>query len=212
VSSDQDHILDTVVLLYFLLVAQGDLLIHLLGGSLTVPLAVYDPEDRSLSDEALRHSELLSEMRQVVRHYEIAARSDQTAVESLQRVRRVDDLYDDDQLTVVTMSPPEALLAAQLQSRDRAADYGLRAPLGPGEAACVAIAWKRDRTIATDDDDALKVLGQLHGSRTYSYERIRKLLVRAADEKRITAAQANNLHAEMRDHGFWDAGTPFPTS
>ena len=47
-SSDDKHIIDTVVLLYFLLVGEEELLCTLVGTPLQVPLAVYDPEDRNL--------------------------------------------------------------------------------------------------------------------------------------------------------------------
>ncbi len=75
-SSEGDHILDTSVLLYFLLVERAELLADLIGRPLQVPLAVYDPEDRALPETALRRSELPSEMRQAVRHYESRAQQD----------------------------------------------------------------------------------------------------------------------------------------
>jgi hypothetical protein len=212
VSSDRNHILDTVVLLYFLLVEQDDLLRQLIGDPLRVPLAVYDPDDRSLDEEAYRHPDLLSEMRQAVRHYEVATRIDGANSKLLERIQRVDDLFDNGHLTAVNMSGDEAGFAARLQSRTSTVEYGLRVPLGAGEAACVAIAWKRDWAIATDDVAALTVLDQLHGERTYDYERIRKLLIRATQEERLTRSQANEIHAEMRDLGFWDTGTPFPST
>jgi len=209
-SPEPPCILDTVVLLYFLLVGEDALLRGLLGDPLRVPLAVYDPVDRSLPEATLRHSQLLSEMRQAVRHYEVSVRVGGAHPEVLARAQRVDDLYDESRLQVVAMSEPERHMAARLQSREGAAEHRLRAPLGPGEAACVAIAWDRKWTIATDDEAALSVLDDLHGDRTYPYERIRKLLIRAAKEKRITRAQANTIHADMRDVGFWDPGRPFP--
>lgn len=51
-SSDHKHIIDTVVLLYFLLVGEEELLCTLVGTPLQVPLAVYDPEDRDLPQQA----------------------------------------------------------------------------------------------------------------------------------------------------------------
>ena len=106
------------------------------------------------------------------------------------------------------MTPEERLLAAKLESVD-ALDHGVRVPLGPGEAACVAISFERDWTIATDDSDALKVLKRLHRGRDFRYERIRKMLTRAAEEGHVTREEANRLHAAMRSHGFWDTGQPF---
>ena len=206
-SSDGKHIVDTVVLLYFLLVGEEDLLCTLIGTPLCVPLTVYDPEDRDLPATARTRTELLSEMRQAVGHYESSARLTGDA-DSLSRVSRIDSLYDESRLVPVPMTAEERLLAARLQSDD-AREYGVRVPLGPGEAACVAISFERDWTIATDDSDALKVLENLHGNRAFRYERIRKLLIRAAEEGHVTHEEANGLHAAMRSHGFWDSGRPF---
>ena len=206
-SSDDKHIVDTVVLLYFLLVGEEELLCTLLGTPLRVPLAVYDPEDRDLPPTARRRAELLSEMRQVVGHYESSAGLTGDT-DSLSRVSRIDSLYDESRLVSVPMTPEEGLLAARLQSAD-ALEYGVRVPLGPGEAACVAISFERGWTIATDDSDALTVLKKLHGSRAFRYERIRKLLIRAAEEGHVPREEANRLHAAMRSHRFWDSGRPF---
>ena len=212
--SEGPHIIDTVVLMYFLLVGREALLGDLMGRPLQVPFAVYDPEDRDLQGGASPKSELLSEMRQAVRHYEAAAEaaaeseSSDHEIESFNRIKRIDDLYDKGGLVTVAMTSEELLLSARLQSSDAFA-YGLKVGLGPGEAACVAISYTRGWTIATDDTDALKVLDQFRGGRNYPYERIRKLLVRAADEGHISSEEANLLHEEMRTLGFWDSGQPF---
>ncbi len=208
--SESAHIADTVVLMYFLLVGQEGLLGDLLGRPLQVPIAVYDPSDRVRRPDSAERSEFLSEMSQAVRYYETAAalraesESPDRAVEPLRRIRRVDDLYAEGGLVPIEMTQPERLLAARLQSSD-VGDYGLKFPLGPGEAACVAIAVERGWTLATDDADALKVADKLHDGQSYSYARIRKLLIRAADEGRITRKEANRLHDEMRSLGFWDS-------
>ena len=87
-------------------------------------------------------------MRQSVEHYETAAtlaeesESPDHAVESLRSIKRVDDLYDEKGgLVPVEMTETEQLLAARLQGGD-VAEYGLKLRLGPGEAACVAIAFE----------------------------------------------------------------------
>ena len=212
--SEGSHIVDTVVLMYFLLVGRETLLADLMGRPLQVPFAVYDPEGRKLPEGASPRSELLSEMRQAVRHYEVAAEaaaeseSSDHEIESFNRIKRIDDLYDEGCLFTVAMTSEELLLAARLQSNDSSA-HGLKVGLGPGEAACVAISYTRGWTIATDDADALKVLDRLHAGGDYPYERIRKLLVRAADEGHISREEANRLHDEMRTLGFWDSGQPF---
>lgn len=211
-SSDQRCILDTSTLLYFLLVEQDQLLRDLLGDPLTVPQTVYDPEDRNVGLDPAPRSDLLSEMRQSIAHYEVATRSGGAAPHLLDRVRGVDALFDAGHLEVVELAEDEAALAAELESRAGAKAYGLKLPLGVGEAACVAITCERSWVIATDDNDALKVLDRRLGEGGYEYERIRKLLVRAANEGRITKKQANEIHAEMKSVGFRDDGVPFEGS
>ena len=123
-SSSSNHIIDTVVLLYFLLVNETDLLCTLLGRPLQVPLAVYDPEDRTPPPAARRRSDLLSEMRQSIRHYEHAATSSGPRNPLVATAGYVDTLYDQGTLVPVPMTPDERLLAAKLQSSE-VADYGL---------------------------------------------------------------------------------------
>ena len=207
-SPEHDNVTDTVVLLYFLLVGEAELLVELLDGAIQVPRAVYDPEDRDLPIEALRHSDLLSEMRQSARHYEVAARTGHAPGLHLDRVLAVDRLYDTGLVRVVDMTPEELTEAAGLQSRSVTKHHPIRAPLGAGEAACVAIASRRGWSILTDDDAALAVMRSIYGKDEFEYERIRKLLMRAGQERLITKRRANDIHAEMRGLGFWDKGTP----
>ena len=203
-SSDDLHIVDTVVLLYFFLVERFDLLVGLLGDPIQVPLSVYDPGEPRDATAALLRSDLLSEMRQSILHYEASARTTGDDA-SLVRVARVDG-----RIRSVAMTDDERNLAASLQSRTNVKRYGIRYPLGPGEAACIAIARTRGWTIATDDTDALTVMKNLDTTPAFRYERIRKLLTRAANEGAVSKAEANDIHHEMRIHGFWDAGAPFP--
>jgi len=107
VSSSSNHIIDTVVLLYFLLVKETDLLCTLLGRFLQVPLAVYDPEDRTLPSSALRRSDLLSEVRQSIRHDEHATTSIGPSNPPAAAVGYVDTLYDQGTLVPVPMTPDE---------------------------------------------------------------------------------------------------------
>ena len=90
-SSDDEHILDTVVLLYFLLADEEELLGELIGWPFRVPFAVYDPEERAIPMDSSPQTDLLSEMRQVVRYYEGVTKSTGDT-ESLWRVSRVDRL------------------------------------------------------------------------------------------------------------------------
>lgn len=201
--------MDTVVLMYFLLVGREELLFSLIGEPIGLPLAVYDPSENPLLDDPRRRSDLLSEMHQAIRHYAIGSRGDPSSKESLDRLCRIQDIYNTKRIQCVVLSPDEANLAAYLQSHDCLTEFGLKFPLGPGEASCVAIAWLRGVCVATDDNDALHVLEQLHDHREFPHERIRRLLVRAATSALITRGDANLIHEEMRRHGFWDTGRPF---
>lgn len=202
-------IVDTVVLLYFMLAGQQPLLVRLLGSPLRVPEVVYDPQERSLPDTALQRPELLSEMRQATSHYEIRAESSDLSRTRFERLSKIDALQRQGHVEPVELTPTEMTLSAQLQSRDGVAAHSIQAPLGPGEASCVAIAHERGWTIATDDTDALTVLSELHGGNEFPYERIRSLLVRAGTDGFVTRDEANRIHRKMRFAGFWGDEPPF---
>ena len=117
-SSNDPHIVDTVVLLYFLLVDRFDLLGALIGTPVQVPFSVHDPDDPRDSAGSAVRSDLTSEMRQAIRHYEANARSTHNRA-SLDRIARVDALHDEGRLVAVAMTDDERHLAAEVQSRDR---------------------------------------------------------------------------------------------
>ena len=203
-----DHIVDAAVLLFFLLAGQEELLCRLVGPALRVPLSVYDPTDRNTPPSARLRTDLLSAMRQAVRHFEKPG-NQHGGTDVLARVQRVDHLYDTGQFTVEEMTRAEQLLAAELHSIETAGSYGLDAPLGAGEAACVAIAHERQWEIATEDADALKALSRLDGNEARGYEGIQGLLIRAVDDGHISGDEASAIHTEMRAHGFWGATRSF---
>ncbi len=206
-SSERNHIVDTVVLLYFLLTEQEDLLGNLIGWPLRVPFAVYDPDDWTGSLGSKPRPELSSEMRQAEEHYgNVALETGDTGAAF--NVNKVHRLHAEGLVVVEAMDHGEQRLADELQG-DRAMQLGLRTSLGAGEAACIAIASKREWTIVTDDNDALKAFSALYGDRDYSYERIRKLLIRAAVENLVSEDEANRIHDSMVSYGFWDSQRPF---
>lgn len=206
-SSERNHIIDTVVLLYFLLAEQEDLLGDLIGWPLRMPFAVYDPDDWTGSLESKRRLDLSSEMYQAERYYDnMALETGDTGAAF--KINKVDRLHAEGRVAVEAMDLAEQRLADELQGA-RALQLGLRASLGAGEAACVAIAFQRDWTIVTDDNDALRALSALYGDRDYGYERVRKLLIRAAVENRVAEDEANRIHDSMASFGFWDSQRPF---
>lgn len=206
--SSPKSVVDTVVLRYFLLVGRADLLVTLLGAPLGVPRVVYDPDDGNAPldfKSELRRS--VAEQRR--RGSDAALERDVRELSRLRadRLEVADKLYLDGQLVVIDHTPDELGLVGQLTSPSGCKAFNLRFPLDPGEAACLAIGVQRSLVVATDDNDALKARESF--ASPPSYERIRRLLVRAVTEKLITKATANGLHDEMREHGFWDSTPPF---
>ena len=209
-STPPEAVADTVVLLYFLLTGEMQLLLDLLGRPIGVPTLVFDTSDVEAPEAAQ------SEVRRSIRYYEKRSRDPALGgAEQAQartdagRLMSVEDHVQKGEIVLIDLDVDELDLVADLIDQHRCVDYDLIVPLGPGEAACVAAAVKRPLVLATDDSDALKVYARLGRGRPY--ERIRKLLVRAADEDVISRERANQIHAEMRAHGFWDSTAPFPS-
>ena len=113
--SFDSHVVDSTVMLFFLLAKEENLLGDLLGWPLRVPFAVYDPEEPQLQDTGLR-SELLSDLRQAVSHFQRTAGLNGDR-ESLLRVSRIDALHADGRLAVEALSNREQRLVARLQGR-----------------------------------------------------------------------------------------------
>lgn len=197
-------VVDTVVLHYFLLVEESELLLHLLEPPVGIPRIVYDPDEGESAGA--------SELRRNIRYEERIARTSQAGAErhaALQRVQRLQviDPLVGDAVQVFDMTDSELELFGRLTAAQPDDELGLVAPLGAGEAACVAIALERGHVLATDDADGLRVLHRLHPN--HPYERIRRLLIRAGENARITRDHANTIHRRMREMGFWDAVDPF---
>ncbi len=211
VSSHDDAplVVDTVVLLYFTLAGELELLGALAPHGLVTTSVVFDPGESTASEDAR------SEIGRSRHFYEQLSSDPRAPVEeqqraklAVQRLSAVDILYQAEQLLVVTLSETELALFASLASTTSARAAGLRRALHPGEASCLAVAVTRSWVLATDDTDALKALAEL--APQSGYERIRKLLVRAAEEGQVSETRANDIHSEIRGWGFWDNTPPFP--
>lgn len=203
-------IVDTVILRYFLFVDRRDLLRDLLGLPLRVPRIVFDP-----GEEANLPETVMSEVTRSIRVQGNWAKDGkrprhlrERATQNAERLRQVYALHEVGDLQVEDMTDAELLTFARLLSGKQVGQMGLLAPLGPGEAAGVAIAIARAWVFASDDSDALAALEQL--SPGHPYERIRKLLQRASNEDRISRKEANEIHHEMIGLGFRDRTRPFP--
>ncbi len=201
-------VVDTVVLRYFLFVARQGLLVALLGRPLMVPRVVFDPDEGEVPEPAM------SEMTRSIRFQRAAAADPGRlpaaragAATNADRLRGVYGMYQQGDIEVVGLEPDELELFARLTSGEGVKELGLPFALQAGDAACLALAVKRGWVLATDDQDALKALEAL--SPGHAYERIRRLLRRAAQQDLISEHEANQLHAEMRHLGFRDLEAPF---
>ncbi len=209
-SGSPDAVIDTVVLRYFLLVDEIDLLLKLVGSPPAVPRIVYDPDEAEDTPEDAR-SEITRSISYQRRAGDDPARGDSSrldAAANAARLARVVSLHAGGALIVLDLEDEELDLVGRLTSPTTCKEFGLRFPLDPGESACLAIAVHRDFVLVTDDGDALRALEQQRPG--HPYERIRRLLIRAADSKLCTRKRANEIHAEMRRFGFWDRDAPFP--
>jgi predicted nucleic acid-binding protein len=202
-------VVDTVILLYFLLAGEADLLLDTTGSPVGTPRIVYDP------DEAGIPATTRSEITRSIAYHELAATDSarDTAARDLaaantKRLRVVTELHRAGHFEVMDLTSTELEIFGKLASQNGCATYGLRFPLGYGEAACLAIALARSLPLATDDRDALRALH--HVSTNHPYLRTRKLLILAAEREKISQAQANAVHQHMTSLGFWDAQLPFP--
>lgn len=209
-SASPESVVDTVVLRYFLLVDEIGLLVELLGSPMGVPRIVFDPdEDEEVPDSAR------SEITRSIAYQRAASRDPArdetaraTALRNAQRLAGVTALHTAGGIVTLDLSGPELGTVGRLTSPAGCGVFGLTFPLDAGEAACVAMAVARGLPLATDDGDALRALRVL--APRHPYERIRKLLMRAGAEGRVTPRRANEIHREMRRLGFWDTQAPFP--
>ncbi len=156
---DSPVICDTVVVHYFVAVGRFELLAGVLGGAVHVPTAVFDPdEDTDLADEAL------SELRRGLKFHQrqsadtkIPDQRRKRSVAALPHFRKLDDHAADGSLHAVPLTGAELSQFAQLRTLEHVRQFGLKAPLGRGEAAMLAIAASRGWGYATDDNDAVTV-------------------------------------------------------
>jgi hypothetical protein len=210
-SEPPDTVVDTVVLRYFLLVDEIELLLTTLRSPIGVPRIVFDPDEGDDIPESAR-SEITRSIAYQVRASTDQAREEAgstTARENAERLCRISDAQAAGSVTTFDMTAAELQILSQLTSPSGCKAFGLVVPLGAGEAACIAIAVTRDLVLVTDDNDALRALQAIDVGRPY--ERIRKLLIRAANDGHISRQRANELHAEMQRAGFWDTALPFPS-
>jgi hypothetical protein len=209
-SAPPRSVVDTVILRYFALVEETDLLVQLLGEPLGTPRIIYDDhETPQLPDNA--RSEITRSVAYQQRASTDAARdqgAQSQAARNADRLAVISSLHQSGRLIILDLDEEELRLVGRLTSPVGCKDFGLRFALDPGEAACLAIAASRRLVLATDDTDALRALEQ--HSPGHPYERIRKLLIRAGDGGLCSPEHANEIHRENAALRFLGQKGAFP--
>lgn len=208
-SCDPNAVLDTVILRYFLFVDRLDLLLELLGRPLAVPRIIYDPEEDDPPDlAACEFTRSIRYQRQASTDPARDAAAQAIAAANATALEQIHDVYARGDLVVVDLDAEERRVMSGLTSPSGCAAFGLILPLDPGEAACIAVAVGRGLCLATDDGDALKALSSI--DKSLAYERIRRLLISAAEKGLVSPTETNAIHRQMTDRGFRDLQLPFP--
>jgi predicted nucleic acid-binding protein len=212
-SESPDSVIDTVVLMYFLMVDEVELLLDLLGDPIAVPRVVFDPDEPPPAE--VEDADTLCEISRSIEHHRRVSQDParngdarQTAARNADRLATMAGLHERGHVVVLDLTAGELELLGRLTSRETCGEFGLRFPLDAGEAACLALAVSQELTLATDDTDALTAV-KSHAP-GHPYERIRRLLIAAGERGVRTKLEANEIHERMRRLGFWDATMPFP--
>lgn len=183
---------------------------ELLGRPLATSRIVYDPDEPPGIPEVgqCEFIRSIQHQRAVSTDPARGAGAQRQAAENATRLSAIATLHAAGDLVILDMTSDEMETVGRLTSANRCGDFGLRFPLHPGEAACLAIAVTRNLALATDDGDALRALD--HHAPGHPYQRIRKLLITAKERNLLTALGANQIHQSMVEVGFWDRENPFP--
>lgn len=178
---------NTTPIRIFTIVGQLDLLIEVLGGIVTVPRQVLDPDDDFETPPGL-----LSEIGGTERYF--ASRS--TDSEAGEIRARLSALRIREEIEVVDLAGLELQTYGELRSAGYAQrEHGLAGALGRGEAAAMAIAESRTWSVAMDDRVAREVLG-LRSPATPIFTS-RELLRRAVAQGLIDSGCAQLVYDDM---------------
>ena len=205
-SQFEQVVIDTVVVNYFLALGRFSLLAAVVGGRVLVPRAVYDPEDADRADAAV-----VSELERGLRRHrqravdpELAPKQREYSSDALPHFERLRHHVDEGLMLPLTLEPAELVRYGMFRDALWARQHDLLAELGSGEAAALAIAENRGLSLATDDQDCIR-LAQARRPDSVIL-RIRSLLHLAVDAGLVSVEEARSMHLSMRARGFWDNG------
>ena len=189
---DLDTVCNTTPLRHLALARRLDLLSAVFGGKIITPRQVFDP-DEDPGGPAFQVSELgLSE-----RYF--AARSDDRDMANrwgaMLEVRQRSDIE------AVDLDEGELLIYAELLSPEFRRSANLAAPLGPGEAAVIAIAELRGCGTIMDDAAGRRILSErVEGVVNITTRQVIRLAV--TQHELLDSSEAQILYDQIRAEGY----------
>jgi predicted nucleic acid-binding protein len=183
---------DTTALRYFAIVDQFDLLSRALSGKVSTPRQVFDDED-----DVDTPGVLVSELGASERYHR---RRSVRGIEATDKWSRLRALRQRDDIEILDLTDDEEATYVALRSTDLARAYGLAGPLGPGEAAVIAIADHRRWRAAIDEHAGRSILNDR--SPGHSIVTTRDLVRIAATEGFITSPEAEIVYTDMLAEGY----------
>jgi predicted nucleic acid-binding protein len=153
---------------------------------------VYDDED-----DVDMPGVLVSELGASERYYRRQSAYDPEATDQWSRLRALRQRKD---IEILDLAEDEEATYAELRSRTLARRYGLAVPLGPGEAAVIAIACHRRMRAALDEHAGRYVLTDR--SPGHDVVTTRDLVRAATAIELISSPKAEIIYADMLAMGY----------
>jgi predicted nucleic acid-binding protein len=183
---------DTTALRYFALVGQFDLLAQALGGRVSTPRQVFDDED-----DVDTPGVLVSELGASERYHQRRSVRGLEATDKWSRLRALRQRRD---IEILDLTEDEEADYLALRSANVVRNYGLAGPLGPGEAAVIAVADHRRWRAAIDEHAGRSILNDR--SPGHAVVTTRDLIRIAAAEGFISSPEAEIVYSDMLAEGY----------
>ncbi len=183
---------DTTALRYFAIVDQFGVLARALGGRVSTPRQVFDDEDDMDTPGAL-----ISELGASERYHR---RRSARGIEATDKWSRLRALRKRDDIDILDLTREEEASYVDSRSAGLARSYGLVTPLGPGEAAVIAIAEHRRWRAVIDEYAGRSILNDR--SPGHSVVTTRDLVRIAAAQGYISSPDAETVYTDMLAEGY----------
>lgn len=214
--NDPPIVVDSSILIPWSLVGKTELLVSI--GDMSTTDFVYDFNEMSqLSPTTITKLWGASDVAKETIHHRYRGsdprmRDDRrrAAQMAADRLERIADHLIDNKLKIISIQEQdhqETDLYARLSSQRKAEALGLVRSLGYSAASCVAVAYKRDMVLASDDRDAVQALQVL--SPDHLSVSTLDLLRMASQAGHISKQQAYDIHLNIASRGICDPNPPY---